>query len=268
MTTNGPVDDNDDRKKRLEETQKEIENIKNGDRFEMPDEMRDTGRMLRKLPGVRRFLNFMVYGIIMPPTLIMKGQGKLLFNPEMRKLMFDRETKTGMLEDAIFAPMLWCPNDDGTSLQYDKALAGRYAVYDFNRREEFGKKALPRGKGRLIAFPLEEIIGNDINEYTPSTLVDPVDLGQLLQLVVSPKIEELVGWGLIRETNYIEAYVRVGLYDKYKLAIDMKNLGNETVYQITPKGNGLVNIMLDGGEKTPEKKKAMELVPGWYGGSI
>lgn len=267
MAMNEPIDP-DELKKKLEDTQRELKEVKDGKRFEMPEQIQDFGKQLRRMPGLRKLMNAVLYGLILPPTLIMKGQGKMLFDPSFRKLMFDRETKTGMLEDSIFAPALWCPNDEGTSLQYDDALAGRYAAFDFNRKSEFNNKTLCRGKGRLMAFPLEEIIDNSTDTYTPSALVEPLDLGQLMQMVISPKIDELVGWGLIKETNYRQAYENVGLYDQYRLPIELKNLGEQTVYQVTPKGNGLVFLAADGGEKTPEKKKVLVFEPGWYGKNI
>jgi hypothetical protein len=261
MTDDEPKDTRDF-KTRMEDMKKAMEE---GKGIDVPDEVREAGRKLRRMPGVRRTINILYYGLIFPSLMIMSGQGKYLLHPDFRKMIFDRETKTGMLEDAIFAPALWCPNDEGTALQYDKAVAGRYAVYDFHRKNEFGERALPRGKGRLIAFPLEEIIHHSAEEYTPSTLVDPLDLGQIMQIVMSPKIEELVGWELIRETTYKEAYQRVGLYDQYKLGIELKDLSEKPIYQITPKGNGLILVAVDGGEATPEKKEARVLVPGWYG---
>jgi len=251
----------DDDSSKKDDLKKEIEDEKfHG----FDEELQEFGRKLRKMPGIRRLLNFVIYGLYIPPTMILKGQGKILFNPSYRKLMFDRETKTGLLEDSIFAPSLWCPNDEGTSLQYDNAVAGRYAAYDFHRREEFGKNTVNRGKGRLIAFPLDEIIDNPASKYTPSTLVEPLDLGQILQIVF-PSIDELVEWELVRDTTYKEAYKRAGLYDQYRLGIELKNIGDETVYQITPKGNGLVFVATEGGEKTSEKKRELVFVPGWHG---
>ncbi len=142
------------------------------------------------------------------------------------------------------------------------ATAGKWCGYDFNRESEFGKKAITQKKGKLLSFILEEIKENKSSDYTPTTLFQFFDITHLLSMEC-PSIGYLIEQGLLEARTYREAFQRIGTYDKYARSMDFFEITDKEVYQVTPKGNGLIFLSGESGEKVKEKKKAKELVPAY-----
>lgn len=176
--------------------------------------------------------------------------------------LFSLEARTGLLENSILSNTLYYPNDEEASLSSDQAVAGRWVAYDFDRPLEFGGKfkgeAWQKKEGKLWCFPLEEILDNNPDQHTPTSLPDWLEWNHLRQLS-TPSIEELINWGLMIESTYREAYATVGLLEKYRTIMILDRVLDEKVYVITPKGNGLIGLSADSGkpQKNPEKGKVL-----------
>lgn len=182
----------------------------------------------------------------------------------LREAMVTAQQNAGFLEDSILSSGLYFPNDEGTSLSFKQAVAGRWVAYDFNRPAEFGKKY--RGEkyqmrdGRLMAAFLEEVEGKSENDFTPTNLFNVLDISHIFQ-VDFPSMETLLDKGFIRKSTYRYTYERVGLLDKYRQFLALAGVIDDEVYTITPKGNGLVGLARDFGPKSKEPKTEKVLKP-------
>ncbi len=205
----------------------------------------------------RALLKLESYRGLLPPPL---GER----DPEVRRFMLEREARTGLLEGSILANELYFPREDGTSIEHRVAVAGRWVAYDFNRPKEFGRKG--QGKqfrqGKLIAFPLEDIIHKDKEDYTPTNKLNIIDPLHFFQFE-APSIEELLKYGLAEEATYQQAYEEAGLWEQTKDFFMSAGLADRPVLKITPKGNGLVLIVDDTGETKPEPKGLRQFKPAF-----
>jgi len=205
-------------------------------------------------------MKFIIYTAVVLRQLSDKEVRENMKDPEVKGMLFGSdEYRTGLLEGAMFENMLSFPNKEDTFLETQKSVAGRFVGYDHFRADEFGVKVLEQRRqvksGKLYVFPLEAIINNSPETYTPTGYLRIFDLDHFLQ-IQTPTISELIEYGIVKESTYAEAYKRFGLYDKYHLPLTLKNLVDKPVYTITPKGNGLVFLSHDGGSPMKFKKKS------------
>ena len=221
--------------------------------------VRGLGRALRRRPLLRKTLNFFSHALIFPYAM-----SRTRNIPKIMQVYLDKSCRVGLLEDAILSSELYIPGQEEKSLQYEKADGGRWVAYDFHRKAEFGERSISFSEGILVATPLEEVINNPPDALTPTYIVDILDLSQFFQMTI-PTIEELFRWGLIEEVAYGEAFRRVGLYDKYSRAMHVLEIMEVPLYSVTPKGNGLIFILGEGGEKSENKGRTQLPVPafGW-----
>lgn len=199
--------------------------------------------------------------------LVTTPQGReILSNPEYRKLLYDYEARAGLIEGAIFTDNLYYPNDDGL-LGRKNALAGQWVAYDFNREREFGPKVKERGRslqqGRILTFPLGEIIDNPPNKMTPISLFNIYNADHVLK-VETPTIETLISYGFVEQVTYAEAYQSTDNYEQYAKLLKDEGAHDRLVYRITPKGNTLVRLEQDGGQKrkVPKRLKSVQTALG------
>ncbi len=187
---------------------------------------------------------------------------RLLFHPDndYRKFLFERKYRVGMLEHSIFGNPILIPSEDGLSLSYETAPPGRWAAYDFHRRSELGKDVKDRGKGRIFCFLIEEVKHNSKNKYTPTYMLDILDFEHVIHLEF-PNIEYLEKNGLVEQATYQDAFKRAGAYEKYASGITSLGIGDRIIYQVTPKGNGLVFLSPDTGKPVERRKESGILVP-------
>src|SRR3989338_48890 len=214
-------------------------------------------RLLRTALNIRGYLRVLFY-------LLGTEQGRKAFkDPEFRQAIFHREGRTGFLEHSIIKNPLYLPSTQNeASLEIITATAGKWVGYDFKRESEFGKKAIPVRKGKITSFVLEEIRENEPSDYTPTTLFRFFDLTHLLCMEL-PSIDYLIEQGLLETRTYREVFQKIGTYDRYARSMDFFEITDKEVYQVTPKGNGLIFLLGDGGDKVKEKKKAKQLVPAY-----
>ena len=175
----------------------------------------------------------------------------------LKETIFLAQSSAGLLEDSILSNGLYFPNDEGTSLSFKQAVAGRWVAYDFNRPAEFGKKY--RGEkyqmrdGKLVAVFLDEVENKSENDFTPTNLSNMLDISYLFQLDF-PSMESLLDKGFVRKSTYRHAYEQVVLLNKYRQFLALAGVIDNEVYTITPKGNGLVRLARDFGPKSKEPK--------------
>ena len=146
-----------------------------------------------------------------------------LKDPLSRRFLFDRERRIGLLENSIINPELYHPNRDGT-------------------------------------FALDEVKGNPQWLHTPTNLFDIFDLAHAL-CFDCPPLDQAIEQGYLRETTYGAAYRKTGHYEKYRLALLHSGINDKPVYVVTPKGNGLVGLAPDMGEKVKKPKTIPECKP-------
>ncbi len=187
-----------------------------------------------------------------------------LRDPIRRKFLFRRESRVGLLEDSIINNELHYPNAENTSLEHSSAIAGRWVGFDFRRPEEFNlgdaKHERQKREGRLAVFGIDEIENNSSNRYTPTSLFNLLDLTHMLNFEL-PSLEDAINRGYIRESTYAESYQRAGIYDRYRTSLLLSGIADSPVYTVTPKGNGVVFLMKDGGRRSEKPKFVPELKP-------
>jgi len=157
---------------------------------------------------------------------------------------------TGLLKGAMFSEALYIPNEK--ELDFKPAKAGRWNGYDFNRGKTF-KGANPFYQGRIFAFPIEEIMQNPPEIQTPTGLLSVLSFEHFVDLC-NPTAEELVEMGLAKRATYREVYAQAGFIERYGPQLEKFEVLDSSIYTITPKGNTLVFIRPDGGEREPKRK--------------
>lgn len=185
------------------------------------------------------------------------------------KDFYFKEGRTGLLEGAILANPLYFPEDDSsigvhssaevhdsTRLDRAEAAAGRWAAYDFQRRKTFGKRACSLQKGRLMSIVTDEVAERSGLELTPTGSVDVLWNIDHLFCLNFPSLETVLQQELLRPTTYERAFADAGLSDRYHFSLATQGISESQVYQVTPKGNGVVYLMSDGGQPHSRKNKA------------
>ncbi|MBS3122695.1 hypothetical protein J4434_07480 [Candidatus Woesearchaeota archaeon] len=183
---------------------------------------------------------------------------------EFRDIFFDYRKRVGLLEGAIFDNTLYMPNEKGDSLEYLTSVGGRWSSYDHTSRSILGIENLTNHitDAKLFAFPLPETLDKSVNDYTSIGTIDPVDFTDLIQ-IVCPTIEELLKWGFVERVTYSHAFSKIGIYERYETNLYLLGVADKLIYQVTPKGNGLIYLDRDSGEKEPKKMPFGVKVPSW-----
>jgi len=181
-----------------------------------------------------------------------------LKDPNIRKMFFDKKYRTGFSEGSIFQNPLYFPNENGSSLTKLEARAGSWVSYDFKKPSN-SKKGGKRKTGKLNSCLLDEIKDNPKELYTPDYTVDLFNFEHFYSFE-SPSMSYLEEHGLMEQKTYREAYQRMGKYEQYAQAIEVLGIAEKPIFQITPKGNSLVMLLSDGGDKVPKRKEVKKLV--------
>ena len=210
----------------------------------------------------KRFLtNLAMKTIVIPYTLFFTEEGRqVLQDPKRFKKLFDRECNIGLLEGSIIGDSLYSANKGDIELQRESSIAGQWVAHDPYRTREFGENAPEIHKGKLLSFLVEEIAGNNKNHYTPTEFLNVYDVCHLAYLNTS-SIGELVDGEYVEEKKYENALKQIGLYEGYKEQLP-NNVLKKEVYQVTPKGNGLIFLRKEAGEKKKKiQEKKSSLIP-------
>ncbi|MBI4152460.1 hypothetical protein HY495_02005 [Candidatus Woesearchaeota archaeon] len=163
------------------------------------------------------------------------------------KALSSKRHRIGLLEGAVLGPSLWVPTENGF-VEKMTAPAGRWCGYDPSRLVKLRTNE-EKGTGRLEAildeYTLDET--RDQNDLTPTGTYDLLDLYTLLS-IDSVGIEKAERIGLVQETTYGRAFAKLGL-SGYLNSIETVGAAQDKIWQVTPKGNGIVYLIPDGGEK-------------------
>ena len=214
--------------------------------------------------GVRRNHLYEFFGTVFMRTLFFAGilltqyGRESLKDPNIRKMFFDKKYRTGFSEGSIFQNPLYFPNKNGSSLTKLEARAGSWVSYDF-KKPSTSKIGGKRKTGKLNSFLLDEIKDNPKELYTPDYTFDWFKFEHVYSLEC-PSMTYLEEHGLMEQKTYREAYQRMGKYEQYAQAIEVLGIAEKPVFQITPKGNSLIMLLGDGGDKVPKRKEVKKLV--------
>lgn len=180
---------------------------------------------------------------------------------ELLRHTFNKELNVGLLEGSLIQNPLYLPQSNG-KLSYIDTLGGKWIGYDFKRREEFRNPERQIQEGKPFTFLLDEIKKNPKERHTPTDLLDIFDAAHICQLDTLG-INQLIKYELVEPTTYREGFKKVGFYEKFARNLDILGIAEKTVYQVTPKGNGLISLEDDGGDMKEMPKPQPELQPGF-----
>jgi len=176
-------------------------------------------------------------------------------NEELQRILnpFNNESRFGLLEGAIIHSSIYAPGERQESLQefYSKT-PGWWAAYDFRRVSQFGEKARSFQEGKLCTFWIDELTGNDKDELTRLGTLKFISNLEHRASYDFPGIEKLAEQGFVELKTYEDAYAHAGLGSQYSSSLGLLELSKKPVYAVTPKGNGMIFLINEGGEKTPK----------------
>lgn len=195
-----------------------------------------------------------LYGIspLIPFLRLFSKEGRNdFFNPEIWRFFYRRERRIGMLNGSIISDSQYIPNDENKDFIFQKQKSGTWIGVDYLRELELGKKSKKISRGIFYSFPLEEVEGNSKEDYTPTFLFNVFEPLHLLRFQ-KPSLDDLITEEFIEPTAYSHALKKVGKYEKLASRLEIMGISQKEVYQITPKGNGLIFLDSYGGDKEKE----------------
>ncbi|MBI4453755.1 hypothetical protein HY636_03875 [Candidatus Woesearchaeota archaeon] len=225
------------------------------------DDIRELGNKLRQGKITRKVGNYIGH-ILFYINLLMHPHFWL--DKKVRDGFFDYRRRVGLLEGAIFDNALYVPNEKSDSLEYLTSVGGRWSGYDHTCRFKLKLEDLTNRitDAKLLAFPLPELLDKPTQDYTSIGMVDLMNITDLFQ-IVCPTIEELLKWEFAERVTYSRAFSKIGIYERYETNLYLLGVADKLVYQVTPKGNGLIYLSQDSGEKEPKKMPFGVKVPSW-----
>jgi len=177
------------------------------------------------------------------------------------------EIVAGLIDGAIIAPKLAYVNMETGQMMYEEAHSAGMIAFDATRPQEFPKSDIGYNlalvsKGVLWSFMPEEIKKNAEETKTPTGYVEMYNMKHLMTLDKHP-LDKLLGEKVLRAVTMAEAYDYAGL-DEFIPGLEARRLADDRVYQVTPKGNTLMQLLEDGGDRAPKReyKYKEALIPG------
>ena len=198
---------------------------------------------MKESPLIRKIANFFYRSYMIANPGIWKLAIK---SKNFRTFLLNREKRTGLLEGSIIQNPLYIPNEEG--IEKRQVLAGQWAGYDFKRKKEFGNKVEQYRKGKLLTFLIDEIRDNNSEDYTPTISDVLFNINHLIHIEI-PSIDYCLENGIIRDTTYLKTYEQAKMDKNYLNELERFGVLNNSVYQVTPKGNSLIYLVGSGGEK-------------------
>ncbi len=161
---------------------------------------------------------------------------------------FKPENRIGLLTGSILAQSIVFPNEERTNLVFDESPEGEFSAYDFKRSEQFGEVLHAAGHdihaGKMAALLLNSVLDNPAGRLTPLDQVDFLKMRQALKICWI-SLSGAVELQLIAKRSYGDAYAIAGALNQWEPRLRQLQLIEEPVYQITPKGNGLIDLIQD-----------------------
>ena len=182
------------------------------------------------------------YGLTKLLTCTEEGR-EVFKNPALRDFI---KNYNGLLKGTIISNFLYLPpTENSTECGFLKASAGEWVSYDPTRKQILNQKYLETEHGRLFVYDIPEVRHHTKDEYTPLNSIRMFD-AQHAYFFIPRTSEELINGKFIEETTYQKALENLGNTDPNILKeLKESRRENTIVYQVTPKGNGL--IVLDHG---------------------
>ena len=190
-------------------------------------------------------------------SLTKEGRKEIKEN-NLYELIYSKHGKIGMLDGTIISDSQFVPNFTTNDYTFKSKNAGEYIGVDYLRHSELGENSNPISEGSFYACLLEEIQNNPRDKPTPTHLLNLFDIMHSIQLE-TPSLETLISGEYLEPINYINALKSVGQYENLAQILDKSEIKNKQVYQVTPKGNGL--IFLDSKMGEPKTKKSEQQIP-------
>src|SRR3989344_5053695 len=163
------------------------------------------------------------------------------------RALSSKRHRIGLLEGAVLVSSLWIPQENGI-VEKMAAPPGRWCGYDPSRLVKL-RTSVKECTGRLEAildeYTLDET--RDQSDLTPTGTYDLLDWHTFLN-IDSVGIEKAERIGLVQETTYATAFTKLGL-SEYLTSIEIVGAANDKIWEVTPKGNGIVYLFNDGGEE-------------------
>ena len=222
---------------------------------------REFAEWVNKHRVARRLINCTVNTILYSLLLFTPQGWAKLSDTKKRRFFLDKKARVGFLEDSIIGNPLYVPSGE-KSLEYLTADGGKWVGFDFHRHGELGKKYPNKKEGKLLSILPLEVEKNSPDAYTPTASIDLLSADQFHTMDFR-SIDELLNAGLVRETSYEEAFEKAGAYDAFSTAINVSGLTLTRLYQVTPKGNGLLYLVRETGHKKEQKDVRKEPEKAW-----
>lgn len=178
-----------------------------------------------------------------------------LANPRRRRLL-SRRARHGLLEGTIIQNPLYIPRDE-SNLEMRTATAGQWVAYDFERPDKLGHQQ-PVSEGVLYSLLVNWLDGYSRHAPTPIFSIDV--LSSDIFAFERPSVEYLIQKDILESATYEKAYRRVGRYDAYARAMEVLGISDKEVFQVTPKGNGVVRLGRDGGDTSKVRNPRLGLL--------
>ncbi|HCR55757.1 TPA: hypothetical protein DIV49_02185 [Candidatus Saccharibacteria bacterium] len=169
----------------------------------------------------------------------------------------------GICEDGIIGGRMCLPDEQHDHLTYRTANAGQWMSYDFRRAEFFPHVAEKLGdnfslydEGILTALLLEGLASRPVDARTELTIDEMISFETVLSSD-KPGISTLLELGMVARRSHEDAYEQAGATAHID-ELRIRGVAQEPVYQVTPKGHGLISLEDEGGSKPPRKKAILE----------
>ena len=222
------------------------------------DEEREGARELKN-SKVRRFLGSLdlraraFAGLV--SLLLAPGGWKELDN----HILYNKKEMVGFLAGSIIQNPLYYP-DEG-NVEFLSTGAGNWLGFDFRRNQGFQKGVYgPLRGGKLASFLIEDIKDNDPQQLTPTGYLNLFDVYHMAQMEF-PIMDYLVKNGLVSTSTYAKSFEKAGEYSQFKGMLKELGIAEKPIFEVTPKGNGLVFLVEVEGEKRP--KESVDFAPSW-----
>ena len=167
------------------------------------------------------------------------------------------DSKVGLLDGSIISNPLFYPHEDDDWLDNKTDQPGKWVAYDYKRPQTFPdahkkRKVEQLFNGRLVAFLADEMQDKSKEEPTPVGMLNLLDVDHVLSFdIYTP--DQLIQQGMLEKSTYGDAYQSLGIYKKYMEELGTRRLTEEPLFQVTPKGNTLIVLLPDFGERAPKE---------------
>ena len=207
----------------------------------------DRGKLLQSM----NFLLF-IYTILNPQIAIKAFRVMTKINSKSR---------FGLLENSIMGNPLFAPTFEGNEIKKLSGSAGNYFACDFERRKHFQPERYLTQQGTITSFlPSDyddrDFLSQDANVKTSLEEFDMRNIYDILRMD-EKTLTQYMDIGVLKEVTYEDALINAGLLEGFKDLYHKSGLLNENIYQVTPKGNGLLFIMKRGGDKRRREEMSM-----------